>query len=655
MALSSAGLGSGLDIPSIIKSLMAVEQQPLQRLVAQEASVLAKITAYGSLKGAMSSFQSVMQKLGNADAYTTLTATSSANDSVGISAGKNAAETKFSIEVSQLAQNQKLASSTFASASSVVGTGTMTIDFGQYTTVAEPAPPTTSFTANTAKTSKNITIDASNNTLTGVRDAINKADAGVTASIVNDGTGFRLAIVSNDTGENNALRIGTDVGLTALAYNASTGASSNMTQTQGAQNAKFKIDGIDISKPSNSVTDAISDVTLTISKVTTAPVNLSVSKNTAAMSKLAQDFVKGFNDLNKTLNDLSAYDAKTGKAGLLNGDSTVRQIQGSLRNMLNQSLSHTGGDFKTLSAIGFSVDKTGVMSLNESKFKAAMDKDAQGVVSLLASNGRASDSLVRIDTFASTTTAFEGKLSVLQNATQASVSSAALPSLTVNGTNKTFSILVDGTAANITLNEGVYTAAQLAAEIQTRINSDSAIKDAGAAVNVAIGADNKVTLSSQKYGSASKVAITSDLMGGGIAAEVSGVNVKAMLDGIEKEGIGQQISLENGVKFSVLGGAASSPDGASRGSISFSRGFAYQIDKLLTDALASKGAVNSRVNGLNESVKNIKKQTDQMNLRLIDTEQRYRTQFTALDISLAKIQQTSSWLTAQLASLSKNS
>jgi flagellar hook-associated protein 2 len=657
---------ASIDVNSVVSQLMAIERQPLQKYDVKNIGIQHRISAFGTIKSALATFQGTAQKLANADNLNAISATSSASDFVGISASKTATTSNFSVEVSQLAQNQKLASSALASPTTVVGTGTINLTFGKYTTAAG----STSFTANPDKTAKSITIDASNNTLTGVRDAINKANAGVTASIVNDGSGYKLAVVSNDTGESNALKITTTdtgdsndtdaAGLSMLAYDASTGGATNLTQTQTAQNANFKIDGIAISKPVNSVSDAIDGVTLTLNKVTTSAVSMSVGKSTSAITKNVQDFVKAYNDLAKTLDDLGSYDPVTQQGGMLSGDGTVRAMQNALRKAMTQTIAGTGSDLKTLNQVGVSFDKNGQMTLDSSKLNAALNKDAQGVISLFSSNPRASDSLIQIDSVDKKTQTINGlAVSVIKNASQATYTTEALSfagaggTFKVDGSNNTFAINVNGTDASIALTAGDYTPAQLAAELQTRINSDSTLQSAGAKVGVVIGADNKIVMTNAKYGSAATLNVTGSLLGSATSTSVAGVDVVVKAGTSTLTGVGQQVTLDSGLKFSVLGGAASSPDGADRGTINYSRGFGYQLDVMLTDMLSSKGQVASRVDGLNQQAKNIATQVTKLNSRLEDIEKRYRAQYSALDVSLTKMQGTSDWLTTQLANLPK--
>lgn len=665
MAITTGGL-SGIDINGLVSQLMSIERQPLQKMTVKEVGLQAKISAYGNIKSGLTSFQSSLAKLNNIATFTGSTSASSSDDSaVKISASASSQASKYNIEVSQLATSQKLASKTFTKSSDVVGEGVITIDFGSYSS---------GFTPNTARTSISVTIDSTNNTLEGVRDAINKANGGVSASIVNDGTGYRLALSSTQSGSANSMRISvaeaggsptnTDLnGLSALAYNpaATPAPIGNMTQNQPAKDAIFKLDGITITKPTNVITDAVDGITLTLQKETTTAVQLSISKNAVSISAPLKEMIKSYNDLIKTMRDLTKADTSKAKPGesnnaqVLNGESLPRMIETELRGMMNQVLEFTGGDVKRLSQVGITINKDGVMSLDESKLNKAMADDPDGVTSLFASNGRIADRQIKIDSLGKNAAAGNYDLTVTALASQGSfVASSAVNftagSLVINSANKSISLSVDGKAISVDLAEGSYTSAQLAAEIQTRINSDSTLKAAGSTVAVNIDNLNKISITSNKYGVSSKVSIasaSSDLgLSGGTAT--TGVDAAGTLNGIALKGDGQKLYNDSGLKISVLGGTL-----GSRGNLSISQGFASQLDQAVSKMIDGKGAIGTKLESLNKSVKDVQQQRVAFERRMTATEARYRAQYVALDTMLTQMQQTSSSLSQQLASLPK--
>src|SRR5450830_510162 len=255
MGLSSAGIGSGLDVNGIVSSLMAIEQKPLTNVTKQKTSYQSQISAYGTLSSSLATFQTAVQALSSPASFNAQTVASGNPSVFTATANGSATIGNYAVTVSQLATQQKLASAGFSDTITPIGTGTLNIAFGSY---AATSP--FGFTANTTKTPLNITIDSSNNTLSGVRDAINAANASVSATIVNNGTTNQLVITSKDTGEVNSLQIS---GITPLAYDPSTGVN-NMTQMQAAKNANLNVDGINVVNASNNISNVIGGVTLNL-------------------------------------------------------------------------------------------------------------------------------------------------------------------------------------------------------------------------------------------------------------------------------------------------------------------------------------------------------------------------------------------------------
>ena len=185
--LASPGIGSGLDINGIVSKLMQAESRPLTALDSKEAKQQTQLTAFGSLKGALSSFQNSLTALSSPAKFNAISASITDNTLANVSATSAAVTGSHSIEIQALAQAQKLKSANFLTTDANVGSGTITIQFGTYNAGT--------FTLNPDKSAKSITISSGNSSLAGVRDAINQAKAGVTASIINDGSGYRLLTV----------------------------------------------------------------------------------------------------------------------------------------------------------------------------------------------------------------------------------------------------------------------------------------------------------------------------------------------------------------------------------------------------------------------------------------------------------------------------
>ena len=662
MAISSAGIGSSLDVNSIISQLMAVERKPMTALDTKETSYQAKLSAYGSLQGALGAFQSAAQALATPAKFVAQRAAVSDATIFSASAGGAAAAGSYSVEVGLLAQAQKLKSSgtAFAATSSTIGSGTLTIDFGSYSG--------DTFTLNPDKSTKTISIASGQSSLAGIRDAINAANAGVTAGIVNDGSGYRLTLTSRDTGAANALRIvvadgdGTHTdssGLSQLMFDGrSSSGVQNLTQSAAAQNASVTIDGIVISKASNTITDAIEGVTLNLLKqsVVGTTTNLMVVRDSTGIRGAVESFVKAYNDSAKALADLSAYNATTKRAAILQGDSAVRSIQSELRRTLTSALNTAGGGLTALSDIGIAFQTDGRLKLDSAKLQTVVDDPTKDISTLFAAVGKSTDSLVSFASASSSTKAGSYALNVTQLAAQA----AALGNVVLGGTttiatgvNDTLSLSLDGVAASVTLAAGDYTPAQLAAQIQSKINGVSVLSAAGSVVTVSL-ASGALSISSNRYGTAS---IVEGIAGNALAGTFgtvdytsgAGKDVAGTIGGVTATGLGQTLTGTGdaiGLNIKVIGGAT-----GDRGSVKFAQGYAAQLDKLIAGMLPTDGTLSSRADGINRTIKDIGSRRDALNLRLVSIEKRYRAQYTALDVMMSNMTKTSSYLTQQLANL----
>lgn len=376
MAVSSA-TGGNIDVAAIVEQLMTIERRPLAALSTREASYQSKISAFGTVKSALSAFQTAARTLSDLSATPSNAATSSNSTLFGVTASSAAAVGTHSIEIGNLAQAQKLAAAGQLDTTTAIGVGTLTFDFG-----------TTSggvFTSGGAGT-KAVTIDGSNSTLQGIRDAINAANVGVTANIVNDGSGtpYRLTLSANATGLSNSMQISV-TGDTALSdlLNYDPNGAMNMTQTAAALDAALIIDGVSVSKSSNTVSDVIDGVTLSLLKETTTPETIEVKRDTAAIKTAVEGFAKAYSDLNKTITDLTAYNTTTRKAAALQGDSVIRGIQTQLRSIMGSSVA-TGGTLTTLSQIGLSPQKDGSLTVDSTKLTAALNNNFGDFAALLS-------------------------------------------------------------------------------------------------------------------------------------------------------------------------------------------------------------------------------------------------------------------------------
>lgn len=361
--LSSAGLGSGLDVESIVKSLMAIEQRPLDVLKTQQQDVTSQISTYGKLQSFFSAMRDKSSALTSATLWSGTTATAS-DTAIKVIAGAGAAAGSYQVNVTALAKAQTLTAS--AAASSTFNEGSITIELGAFS-----GTPINAFTPKAGATPVTIDIGAGETSIESVRDKINAADAGVVASIVNDASGARLSIRSKDTGAENGFRITTvetigdadaTTGLTALDYDPA-GGLTQMTAAQMASNATATINGIDISSASNTLTNVVDGLTINLMKTTAAPVDVTVALDTETVKTKINEFVTAFNELAGYMRTQMAYNAETKVGGALQGDSSAAGLLRQLRNVINES-STASSAWSSLSDIGIAMKSDGTLAVD---------------------------------------------------------------------------------------------------------------------------------------------------------------------------------------------------------------------------------------------------------------------------------------------------
>lgn len=668
--LTATGIGSGLDIESLVTQLVSAERSPVEsRLVTRESALTAELSGFGSLKSALSTFQDSISSLNKLSSFGQRTASSSDTDAVVASASSTAASGSYSLSVSQLASSHSLASTGYASTSDVVGTGTLTIRFGSTDyTPPDPGPESyDGFTVNPEKGTATITIDSDNNTLTGVRDAINGAKIGVTAVIVNDVSGYRLLIGSDDGGEQNSLEISvTDTGdsndldaagLSALSFN---GSATNLAQTVAARDALFTVNGLSIRSSDNRASGVIEGLDITLKNVTGAsPVTVTVAEDRQAVKSAIQSFVSGYNNYISTVNGLTAYDPETGVAGPLQGDFSARSIASQVRRAITDSAEGFGGSFSSLSELGITTDGDGKLAINSSRFDAALENAFDDIVGVFAAVGRPSDGTIKYITSTAATAVASHDINITQVATrgQLTASPSVFP-LNIDSENNNLVLSVNGvTSGEILLTQGNYASgAELADELQARINGDTALANAGALVSVQF-IDDHFEITSNNYGSSSTIEIlsvdtnTTAQLGFSTGAGVAGIDVAGTIGGVVASGSGQTLkgaagSNAEGLQLLIADGST-----GPRGTVDFSRGIAYQLNTLIASFLTTDGILDSRTEGIQSRITDIGEQREVLDRKIEALEIRYRSQFNALDSLLAQLQTTSDFLTQQLASL----
>lgn len=397
--ITALGVGSGLDIADIVSQLVAAERSPVEtRLDSQEKTLEAKLSAFGTLKSAIAQFQTALGQLTVADTFLSRVASSGTEEVFTASAATSAAPGTFDLVVQQLAQSHKLISKGYASADATVGTGTLTISVGG--------------------SSFSITVDGSNGTLAGIRDAVNGAsdNTGVAASIVrvDDGAGgtvAKLVLTATVTGTEGSLTVAVDdadgkdrdtAGLSALAYlpSARPTAIRNLTELRAAQDAKLTIDGQTVTRSGNTVDDAIDGVTLTLTGLSGKDASgawksstLAVAIDPSAAAERVQGFVTAYNAVVDAIRSVASYDAATREATALFGDSSVRGLQSRLRAELSRVVSGLPAGAASLAEIGVTTGRDGKLQLDQAPLDGALNSDLEAVANLFAGEGGCAERL----------------------------------------------------------------------------------------------------------------------------------------------------------------------------------------------------------------------------------------------------------------------
>lgn len=365
MAITAAGVGSGIDIETIVSQLMTLERQPLVNLQRRESDVNAQLSAYGQIKSVISSFKDAMEALSTEDKFKIFTSTSSDEDVLTAETSKSAASGIYNIAIDRLAQNHKMGSAAFAEAQTFGGTADdeMTLTVGTDSMVLD---------LTTAKT------------LSEVRDAINshQDNPGITATILNVGGGQqRLVLTSDESGYDNRIQMSFDgdadidsatFGFTTSNYDADiAGSMVDLSKLD----ASFSIDGFALTAASNSVSGVMDGITFELND--TGSSTLKVERDTASIEESVQSFVDAYNSVLANLNTLAD--------GTLSGDSTLRSIRGQMRNVLNTAPVGLSGSFTSLSELGIKTNaETGNLELDSSDLSDALDTDFAAVSELFS-------------------------------------------------------------------------------------------------------------------------------------------------------------------------------------------------------------------------------------------------------------------------------
>ena len=362
--ISSPGIGSGLDIKSIVSQLVALEKQPLSKLQVQAATVQTRISAFGQIKSLISTLSDAASSLNSLTTYNAVKTTSTNSKAVGVSAIGGTAANSFSVKVDNLAKAHATASGTLLPIGGALGAGTLRLQLGKWTVVP------VSFTPQPGVAPVDIEITASDS-VAEVASKINGANAGLSATVLNDGTGQRLLLRSNTTGtaaefELSVLSDADGNPADALGLSRLT---AGATTTYG-EDAQIQINNIPVTSATNTFTDVVSGVTLTAGDLSATAVEVTVQPDPAVAKAAVDRFVTAYNAVNGLINELTKYDPATKAGGLLQGDATAIGLQNALRGILQSTTA--GSAYSRLADIGVTQLLGGDLAADSSKLATAL-------------------------------------------------------------------------------------------------------------------------------------------------------------------------------------------------------------------------------------------------------------------------------------------
>jgi flagellar hook-associated protein 2 len=382
--IQASGVGSGLDINSLVTQLVSAENASRSApILRRETAATTKISALGTLKGALSAFKGALTPLRNLEVFSARKATSADTDRFTVSASSAAAAGSYDVEVLNLASAHRLASNPYLDgADTAIGYGSLAITVGE--------------------DSFDVEIPQDANTLEDIRDAINNApdNSGVQATLLNGTEGTRLILTSRKTGAEHAIKIvasGGDGGLAALDYDPA--GTMNLIEKDQAKDALVKISGFEVSSSTNVIDDAVEGVTINLLKAEVGvKTTLNVSFDTASVTTRIQSFVTEYNNMQTQLAKLGSYDAASKTAGPLLGDSLLRGIEQDMRRGLTNPVSGLTGDYSVLASVGITTTASGSLELDTAKLTKALDSDPDAVAHLFGSeNGVAARLFDQVD------------------------------------------------------------------------------------------------------------------------------------------------------------------------------------------------------------------------------------------------------------------
>jgi flagellar hook-associated protein 2 len=657
--IRSLGAGSGVDSGSIVKQLKDIEKKgPQDRLDAKRTLAETQISDFGLISSSLNTLKKASEALTDETGMYSKTAAFTASDAFApVSLEAEVLTGTYAFDVIDVAAAQSLSSPVFASVTDAVGQGTLTFELGSWDSTSA------NFELDSSKTGAVITIDGSNNSLQGLRDAVNKADFGVQASIIKDGAGFRLLFTAT-SGLNNQLKISvaesggtptnTDTAdLSRFSYGEP--GARQMNEDQKGKDARFTVNGLSISRESNKIDDVIEGFTFQLSQADPGKiVTVTISDDKAFAEEKVRGFVEAYNTFLDDIKPAFAFDDEKDKFGSLSNDALGKSVLSRIRGVISQAIPGVStSDFTALTNVGIRTKLDGTLEIIEKDFKLAFDDNFAKVQSLFAPDKRTTNGEITINSFAKQTVPGDYSVNVTTAPKRGFYTGNAIvaaPPLDTTGKNYTFALSVNGVATGtIALPDATSYTTQndWVSAVQSLINRDSELVKNGMSVTVSVDS-NKLVFTSARFGSSSKVDVTAASanatadLGIAVAVGTAGVDAAGTINGKAAFGFGNVLRPELGEPGEGLS-LIIGPN-ATTATVSYSRGFGGELKELVDQFLSTNGLITTRKTDLESRVKGYDDDQKDLDRRIDAFELRLSRQFRAMETILNGLNTSGSFL-----------
>ena len=642
--VSKLSSGSGIDSAALITQLADVSKAAqAARLTTRKTTLETQISDYGLMRSAIAKLDTAAKTLNNPDTFNAKSVSIPDTSILGITKLEAKATTgDYKLKVEAVAQSHSLSSGNFSSVDTAIGKGTLTIRFGEWN------EPPTAFTVDSTKTGGTITIDDSNNSLTGLKDAINAANLGVQASIVGEAGAYKLLVTAPSGAKSEIEITATEtpgaLGLASFNFNNS---SRVLTQQQQGIDAQIRVNGLLLTRSSNHITDVIDGLEFDLFNFSASEtVSINITNDRAGAETAIRDFVAAYNTFLTDTKKLVGFDEEKKQFGSLRQDPLSKSLMNSVRAMLGAPVAGLSSSFNTLGAMGIRTQLDGSLQIVEdgkpTDFANTLKNNFDAVRDFFVPKKSSDNAQISVRAHSAKSTPGTYAVNITTNASKGFLNGGTLDvgttfPLDTTGKDYTFKIKVnDVESATVTVPTKTYASeSEMAADLQSLINADSDLKTAKASVVVSYNSvSNRFEFTSNDFGSSSKVDISEvgadmDELGLSVATGTSGIDVAGTVGGVTAFGYGNVLLPAIGSKAEGLSMHIS--PGATSGNITFSKGFATSFNELLDNYTKSSGLIKNRETNINKDLEKVKEDEKVLDRRTESYKARLQAQFAAME------------------------